>query len=173
MTFTLPTDEEIERELAAIRVSLLVATRHVRSPRHSTRYRTTRAIIIASAAAALLTAGAIVVAQVSQQQKDHYATCFEEVSLDSQQAVFILDDPSNPDFVIDPIEACGVVWRNDSWTVVSNGDPNDPNDGTAPIPPLVACTLPDGQAAVFPREGNTASGTDFCEALGLADWGSD
>ena len=173
MTFTLPTDEAVERELAAIRVSLLEATHHVRSPRRSTRHRTIRAVIIAGTAAAILTAGAIVVAQVTQEQKDTYATCFEHADLGSRQSVFIIFDPDDPDIVIDPIEACGVVWRNDSWTSVSNGDPDDPNDGAAEVPPLVACTLPDGQAAVFPREGSTASGTDFCGALGLADWGSD
>jgi hypothetical protein len=164
----LPTDEQVRAELVSVRTAVMDATRHVRSPKRSTRYRTIRGIIIAGTAAALLTAGAIVVARAAQETIDSYATCFEHASLDSRQHVFINDEGG-----LDPIDLCGIVWRNDSWTSVSNGDPDDPNDGDAPVPPLVACELADGAAGVFPREGSTASDTDFCAALGLADWDSD
>jgi hypothetical protein len=164
----LPTDDQVRAELATVRVAVLEATTHVRSPRRSTRYRTIRAVIIAGTAAALLTAGAIAVARASQEHIASYATCFEHPSLDSRQHVFISNEGD-----LDPAELCGIVWRNDSWTSVSNGDPDDPNDGTAAVPPLVTCTLADGAAGVFPREGATTPDTDFCATLGLADWDSD
>lgn len=164
----LPTDEQVRAELASVRSAVLDATRHVRSPKHSTRYRTIRAVIIAGTAAALLTAGAIAVARASQETIDSYATCFEHASLDSRTHGFISSSGG-----LDPIELCSIVWRNDSWTSVSNGDPDDPNDGTAPVPPLVTCALADESAGVFPREGSTATDKDFCAALGLAVWDSD
>ena len=164
----LPSDAQVRAELADVRARVLEATTHVRSPRRSTRYRTIRTVIIAGTIAALLTAGAIVVARASQQHIASYATCFEHAALDSRQHAFI-----NNEGGLDPIELCGIVWRNDSWTSVSNGDPDDPNDGTAPVPPLVVCELADGSAGVFPLEGSTASDEDFCEALGLAVWDSD
>lgn len=174
MSTLLPTDLEVERELALVRERVLEATRHVRSPRRSTRYRTTRTLIIAGAAVAILTAGAIVVAQVSQEQQETYVTCYDGASLDAQYTVFIsAPDEAAPDLVLDPKGLCGIAWANDSFGNTSNNDPDDPNDGDAPVPPLVSCILPDGQTAVFPREGSTASETDFCGTLGLADWGSD
>lgn len=57
------------------------------------------------------------------------------------------------------------------WDEASNLE--DPNDGTLPVPPLVACTGRDGIVAVFPREGSSASDKDFCGTLGLANWGPD
>lgn len=164
----LPTDEQVRAELASVRSAVLDATRHVRSPKHSTRYRTIRAIIIAGTAAALLTSGAIAVTRASQEEIDTYVTCFHSASLDSQTRGFIFTEGG-----LDPIELCGIVWRNDSWTGVSNGDPEDPNDGTAPVPPLVACELANGASGVFPREESTATNEDFCAALGLAVWDSD
>ncbi len=38
-----------------------------------------------------------------------------------------------------PFELCGLIWRNDLFDPANNNDP-DPNDGTTPVPPLVACT---------------------------------
>src|SRR5690606_22091232 len=111
---------------------------------------------IAGAAAAALTAGAIAVAQVSQEQKETHVTCYEQASLDSRYTVFIATPENEPEgFVFDPIELCGVAWQNESWGNTSNNDPDDPNDGDASIPPLEVCTLRNGQAAVFPREGST------------------
>lgn len=164
----LPTDAQVRAELVSVRAEVLAATRHVRSPKRSTRYRTIRAVIIAGTAAALLTAGAIAITRASQETIDSYATCFEHASLDSRTHAFISSSGG-----LDPVELCGIVWRNDSWTSVSNGDPDDPNDGTAPVPPLVVCELADESAGVFPREGSTATDTDFCAALGLADWDTD
>ncbi|MEO8261838.1 MAG: hypothetical protein ABI566_04645 [Pseudolysinimonas sp.] len=170
----LPSDEQVRAELAIVRASVLETTRHVRSPRRSTRYRTTRAVILAAAIAVALTAGTIAATRASQVQIGTTATCFEHPDLDSRQRVIYTSGADGqPLATFDPIEVCGLVWTNDSWTGVSNNDPDDPNDGDAPIPPLVACVLPDGSAGVFPREGDTGSPQDFCVTLGLADWDSD
>ena len=170
----LPSDEQVRAELAAVRVAVLEATHHVRSPRRSTRYRTTRAVIIGAAIAAALTAGTIAVTRANDVTIGSVATCFEHASLDARQNTISMTDESGqpvPEF--DPFDLCGHVWMNDSWTGVSNNDPDDPNDGDAPVPPLEACTLPNGAVGVFPREGSTASAQDFCATLGLTDWDFD
>jgi hypothetical protein len=171
---SLPTLEEVQRDLVDVRAEVLEQILHVRSARRSTRFRTIRGLVVAGAAAILLSAGAIAVLQASQQTIHSWATCYHGATLDSQtKHILALSDTLNPDANLDPIEACAHVWQNDSWGPVSNGDPDDPDDGNARVPPLVVCTLPDGTAGVFPREGSTASPEDFCGALGLADWGSD
>jgi hypothetical protein len=165
---TLPTDLEVAQQLVAVRANVLDATRRVRSPKRSTRYRTTRNLLIAGAAIAALTAGAIVIIQANADIVDRWAACYREASTEGEPH-YVSGDPDSSD---DPIALCEVIWRNDLWDESSNDDP-DPNDGTTPVPPLVACAGPDGVAAVFPREGSEASPEDFCETLGLADWSSD
>jgi len=165
---TLPTDLEIQQHLAPVRIAVLEATRTVRSPRRSTRFRVTRNIIIAAAAAAALTGGALAVSQALQGHIDHSATCFEHASLESHQqgvggAGATSDDP------IDPILNCEYIW-SEGYFEPGGYDSDSSHD--FPVPPdLTACTLPDGTAGVFPREGRPEH--DFCAALGLADWDSD
>lgn len=166
MTTTFPDDLEVERLLVPVRASVMQATQHVRSPKHSTRYRTARTLIIASAAVAILTAGTVVAVVERQAVIDHTAHCYVKPSLDAQQLTLkgltTADSPT-----LDPIAACATAWSNDAF--------NPANDGSTdhPVPDLVACTGSDGIAAVFPREGSTADDTGFCKALGLADWSSD
>lgn len=168
---TLPTDLEIAQNLASVRVAVLDATQHVRSPKRSTRYRTTRNLIIAGVAIAALTAGAIVAVQASQYDIDHTVTCYEERSLTSRQ-VPVLGAGDTEAEPLDPIEVCASIWRNGRFEP-STGHDADPDDGTDPVPELVLCRHGDGSAAVFPRDDGPASDEDFCEALGLADGGSD
>jgi hypothetical protein len=161
----LPSDLEVERQLADVRVAVIEATHHVRSPKRSTRYRTTRNLVIAAAAIAALTAGAIIVVQLSQETVDTTAACYPQPNLDTPPTyVFGAEGQTQDDWR----DLCGVLWQNDMFDPSSNDDP-DPNDGTSPIPELVACTRPDGLVAVFPAEDDK----DFCETLGLADWDSD
>jgi hypothetical protein len=165
----LPSDLDVERQLIDARIAVMEATLHIRSPRRSTRYRTTRNLIIAGAAVAALTAGAIVVAQVTAEQRAHSVTCYEEASLDSRTLVVwgVSDLPSD---TLDPVAGCAFIWRDGF-----DADPTDPNAGTGtnPVPDLVVCELPDGSAGVLPREDGPPGDTDFCAALGLADWDSD
>jgi hypothetical protein len=64
--------------------------------------------------------------------------------------------------VADALSACGDFWRQG---ILRAGDRNPVPPGHAngihPVPPLVACVLPDGTAAVFPGPAST------CTALGL------
>ncbi len=163
----LPSDSDVARQLAAVRTNVMQATRDVRSPKHSTRYRTTRNLIIAGAAVAALTAGTIVVIQYDRLTRSTVVACYPESSLDSQPVLVSKEPGSDPT----PVELCGLIWRNDIFDPANNNDP-DPSDGTSPFPPLVTCTGRDGLAAVFPLRGGE-SDEGFCETLGLADWDSD
>lgn len=164
---TLPSDLDVARRLVTVRAAVIESTHHVRSPKRSTRYRTTRNLIIAAAAIAALTGGAIVAIQAAQATIATNAWCYHDATLDSDPMVVIGDDGSTDD----PYDLCAVIWRSDLWDPANNNA--DPNAGTNPVPDMVACELPDGVVGVFPRDGSAASTEDFCEALGLADWGSD
>jgi hypothetical protein len=156
---SLPTDERIHELLIPVRAAVLEATRTVHSPRRPLRYRATRNLIVAGAAVAALTAGTIVAVTASQGYIDHTATCYEHASLDSRSfPVQGVTDPRTGK--LDPIEGCELVWREGAF-------------GPRPVPELVACTLPDASAAVFPREDGPGRDEDFCAALGLAAWDSD
>jgi hypothetical protein len=143
---TLPSDELVARSLAETRASVLEATHRVRSPKRSTRFRYTRNAIIAGGAVILLTAGALAVALENRDVIASAVTCYRHASLDSYPQGI-----STPDRPLDPIALCSDQYPT----------------GT----PIAVCTLPNGTAGVFPREGRPAD--DFCETLGLADWDSD
>ena len=162
---TLPSDLDVARQLVSVRTAVIEATHHIRSPKRSTRYRTTRNLIIAAAAIAVLTAGAIIVILYPTQDTDSVAACYLGPDLDSTLVLVAGEHGSTTN---DWDELCAVVWRNDLFDEANNNDP-DPNDGTSPVPNLVACARPDGLVAVFPVE----DGEGFCETLGLADWRSD
>jgi hypothetical protein len=162
MSASLPSDLEVERRVAEVRVAVLEATQHVRSPRRSTRYRITRNVIIATAAAALLTAGTIVAIRASQSDIETGVFCYPEPSLTGTPVVV----QTGIGYTLDPIDGC-----TEAWSLGLFDDPQSEEHGH-PVPDLAACTLPDGMAGVFPRPQGS-SGTDFCAALGLADWDSD
>jgi len=164
----LPSDLDVARQLTSVRAAVIEATHHVRSPKRSRRYRVTRNLIIASAAIAALTAGAIIAFQEPPEIVSGTVVCYRTASL-AEEGQYLGGDAGASD---DPVELCAWWWSNDGW---SGGDTSlyDPEGGPYPVPPLVACARPDGIAGVFPREGSTASDTDFCGTLGLADWDSD
>jgi hypothetical protein len=161
---TLPSDLDVARQLVSVRTSVMEATRRVRSPKRSTRYRTARNLIIAGVAIAALTAGAIVALQASDDVVEGHVTCYRTASLDQEPQTLGGTEGE------DPVEICAWFWSNDMW---SGTETYDPEGGDYPVPPLVACTGPDGIVAVFPNEDGDISDEDFCGALGLADWDSD
>jgi hypothetical protein len=161
MSALLPADDQVALLLAETRVAVLDATRRVRSPKRSTRYRVTRNIVIASVAAIALTAGAIAVARAVQEQIDTNVVCYETADLDST-AIW---GGTNPE-MFDPVAMCETAWATDSFD-----DPQGGEDMSHPVPELIVCTRPDGVAGVFPL--GDARSEDFCAALGLADWDSD
>jgi alkylation response protein AidB-like acyl-CoA dehydrogenase len=164
----LPDDLDIQRRLATVRVAVMEATEHVRSPRHSTRYRTTRNLIIAGAAIAALTAGTVIAVQATQDYIDQTVQCFEHASLDSRWAGVQGSGENNGP--LDPIDACTLIWHESHF---SPDGADEAGQGTGTVPDLVACTLSTGAPAGFPREDGPPDDTDFCAALGLADWDSD
>jgi hypothetical protein len=166
---TLPSDLDVAQQLKSVRAAVIETTHHVRSPKRSTRYRVTRNLIIATAAIAVLTAGAIVALQAPPDVIAGSVSCYHTASL-GEEPQLVMGEPGLSD---DAVALCAWWWSNDGWNDQGNPELWDPVLGDYPVPPLVACTLPDGIAGVFPREGSTASDTDFCEALGLADWSSD
>jgi hypothetical protein len=166
---TLPSDLDVARQLMSVRSAVIDATHHVRSPKRSTRYRTTRNLIIAAAAIAALTAGAIIVLQDPPDIIETHVTCYHTASL-SEEPQYLAGDPGSPD---DAVKLCAWWWSNNGWFDEGNPELWDPVRGDYPVPPLVACTSPTGTVAVFPNEGEPMSDTDFCGALGLADWDSD
>lgn len=167
---TLPSDLDVARQLMSVRDSVIDATHHVRSPKRSTRYRVTRNLIIASAAIAALTAGAIVALQAPPDIIEGSVACYRTPSLGDGEPMYILGEPGVSE---DAVELCSWWWSNDGWNDEGNPELWDPIRGDFPVPPLVACTMADGTAGVFPWEGAAASEEDFCETLGLADWDSD
>jgi hypothetical protein len=157
---SLPTDDQVAQRLADTRVAVMEATRHVHSPKRSTRYRVTRNALIAGVAIAALSAGAIAIVRAAQETIDSMVVCYEGASLDSTE----VSVQSNPD-EFDPVGMCQTVWAGDIFTDTES------EDFTHPVPELAPCTLPDERVGVFPL--GDARPEDFCAALGLADWDSD
>jgi hypothetical protein len=156
---SLPSDERVQQLLAPVRSAVLDATRTVHSPRRGARHRATRNLILAGAAVAALTAGTIVAVIAGPDYIDHTGTCYEHASLDSRS--FPVQGTTDPRTgKLDPLAGCELLWREGSF-------------GPRPVPELVACTLPDASAAIFPREDGPGRDEDFCAALGLAAWDSD
>jgi hypothetical protein len=60
--------------------------------------------------------------------------------------------------VNDAIASCSDLWRQGflvrGLTEIQRPKPNTSN----PVPPLIACTLPDGIAGIFPGDSNTCAG---------------
>ena len=72
----------------------------------------------------------------------------------------------SPEQVQSALSGCEALWRQGflvPGSTVRNPPQEGQNSGTRQIPTLVACTLPDGTAAIFPTEGPFT-----CGKLGLA-----
>jgi len=106
-----------------------------------------------------------------QPTEFHYAQCYSSVTADTDfrttlgigKAHRADEDVPAPVDVINALGSCGNLWsqgvlRKDvPMSVESTFAPG----GTAPVPPLVACTLPDGAVGVYPGDEST------CQTLGL------
>lgn len=60
------------------------------------------------------------------------------------------------------ISACAALWRQGAIGQPSQGPDSSRSSQEFPVPPLVACVLPNGEAAVFPGSEN------ICIRLGIA-----
>ncbi len=71
-------------------------------------------------------------------------------------------DGWTPDVVSNLVEMCAAEWRAGAlWQDRGDPTPEPSPTGEYPIPELVPCVLPNGQAAVFPGDSAT------CNQLGL------
>ena len=143
---TLPSDLDVARQLVAVRAAVIEATHHVRSPKRSTRYRTTRKLIIAARRSRPSPPARSSSSRRARRHR-HRRRLLSSPSLDQRA------DPRGPGDRARPrrlrsSSAAGVAATTCS-TTANNNDP-DPNDGTSPVPPLVACTRPDGARGGLP-----------------------
>ena len=133
-------------------------------------------LLIAAAAAVVAagtSAGAYAYAQHSQPVTDKsQAHCYSVASLSAGPESFTtvaqatLAGSPHAAQVDDALAVCAALWRQGILHPGPQGarGPAAPDPaGTSPVPPLVACVLPDSTAAVFP--GTTST----CAALGLAN----
>jgi len=171
---TLPTDEEVMRQLAEVRLRVMEATQTVRSPKRSTVFRRTRNLIVVGATGLALTAGGIFVSS-TLVEREATAQCFAGASLNAPTAQaldlgIVQDDrtPAQP-ARFDPVAQCAHLWAIGEFEPGADPSKSEP---IYPVPPLTACTLSNGVAAVFPnREEITAE--KLCGTLGLAVWDPD
>jgi hypothetical protein len=69
--------------------------------------------------------------------------------------------PGSPAQVDNAIAVCADFWRQGFLVAGKTGIQRRPASQSNPVPPLIACTLPDGRAAIFPGDQDT------CAQLGL------
>lgn len=167
----LPDNDEVNARLAAVRRVVLTAapTRRVVHPRRL-------ALILSASAIAVigLTAGAVAVVQASHEQITYSVACYAHDSVSGP--ITGVGEPQGidasghaaPRTPTNPVTTCADMWRK--GIVGQPAPPKDPNVAHFPVPSLVGCTMADGIGAGFPREGSTASDSDFCGSLGLTVW---
>jgi hypothetical protein len=112
------------------------------------RPRRRRGALVAAAVAAvavLTTAAAAWILSRSATDTSRVA-CYAAATLDADVA------PAAGASGVAPLEACADVWRSGSFR----------SYGAGAVPPLAACVLPTGEAAVFPGDPTV------CDRLGLA-----
>jgi len=132
-------------------------------------------IAVAGAAALALTAGTIAVVQATREQINYSVLCYSGASTSSSYTTATDPTATNTKTgqtdrkATDPVSVCGETWR--MGLVGQKPDPQrDPNTANFPVPKLVACTTANGVGAAFPRGNSSATGTDFCNSLGLTPW---
>jgi hypothetical protein len=136
------------------------------------RRRGRKPVLIAAGAAAIVvgtTAGAIVYVQHSQPVTNKsVARCYTEANLgggDQFHGTTIAEagvPGSRAPQVDNAVSVCADLWRQGFLLPGAAGVARQPNTKAHHlVPPLVACVMPDGTAAVFPGNPRT------CASLGL------
>jgi hypothetical protein len=154
-----------EADLTRILDSISTAT-SVRARRRTITHRFA-AVAGAVALVAASTAGLLVVQQASSTMLN-VAECYSAADLESAHWGAVRTDEEMPSGipplsvrVANATEMCATSWR-----FGTNSDDRSIEPGEFPVPPLVACTLPDGRIAVFPSNDPASVA---CAALGLPD----
>lgn len=131
--------------------------------KHASRRWAPRTLAAGIAAVVLLSGGAatayVAFAPATDRSK---VRCYSEASIGSDTDYHGTEAgvPSSAGGVDDPIALCAAIWRAGIIRVGSyhaDGPASEPQ----PVPPLVACALQNGVAAVFPGDAQT------CRRLGL------
>lgn len=146
----------------------LVVSEHRNTPHRSRRVATVSVIaglgvVVVGGVAA---AGVLLAAKPATDRTT--GRCYSTISSDfgddfpgSSMANAARPGGATPELPPVALEDCAAAWRAGAMAAPgSNPSPNAA--GEYPVPPLVACVLPSGQAAVFPGPPTT------CAALGLA-----
>ena len=136
------------------------------TPTAARRRPSRRRIVVAAGAALLLTTGAAAYVASRPASDKSVVRCYTVAGLDGGDVFrgtsvsVVTRDRIVP--IEDALSACARAWRDGVLVAGAAGpvDP-DPRRVPAPVPPLVACTLPQGIAAVFPGDDAT------CRRLGL------
>ncbi|MCU1495565.1 MAG: hypothetical protein JWO62_3329 [Acidimicrobiaceae bacterium] len=130
-----------------------------------------RVLFIGGIVGALLAGGGVAAAVVALQPQApavrDVARCYSQVSTDFSSSfpgteVAVAAPAGNtqrPDVPAQVISACGAIWR---VGFPPHGAPAATGQNN-PVPALVACVLPSGEAAVFPGDAST------CSKLNLPD----
>lgn len=174
MIGSLPSDEEVRRQLLDVRSRVMDAVRTEQSPRRSTTFRRARGLVIVGVVGLGLTAGGVFVAS-SSVDREATVRCYSNTSLNSSMTEAMSagvqqTDESSGDFGGHlPTVVCSAVWSAGHF--IPGVDQNE-IDHIYPVPPLAACTLSNGMAAVFPNREELPA-AELCGTLGLAEWDSD
>ena len=127
------------------------------APRARRRHRMRRVgAIVASAATIAAVSGMYFAVRASQHDIQRAAYCYAGPSLDAPRSevssVDVATNVKTGEKVIeapaDPIPLCTVIW---SSGIIHHESGTPPKEVPGPVPNLVACVLPDGVPAVFPR----------------------
>lgn len=140
----------------------------VRRAPHCRRW--TAPVTLASGAVIVLTTGAAAAYVALAPATDHSRVrCYSEASLGGGGS-YKGTDAGTPESstagkitAVAPLDLCSALWRA-GVVLPGHTHAETPVSQPQPIPPLVACTLKDGVAAVFPGDVQT------CAKLGLPAW---
>jgi hypothetical protein len=129
--------------------------------------RRTRLILLVAIALVLASAVAgITLLRTAPVTDKRTARCYTAMSIGSDKTfsgttIGVAGTPGSVAQVDDAMASCSDLWRQGflvpGMTAIQRPKPNTSN----PVPSLVACTLPDGIAGIFPGDSNT------CAKLGL------
>jgi hypothetical protein len=103
-----------------------------------------------------------------------YAQCYSSVTADTGYRTTLAigtehradEDTPAPAEVNDAIGSCGNLWSQGILRkgVPMSAEPTPAPGGTAAVPTLVACTLPDGTVGVYPGDASTCRTLDLPSA---------
>ncbi|MGC4174002.1 hypothetical protein [Demequina sp.] len=161
-------DAEIARRVGSIRHNVARQIPIERKRRNKRIW-----IVSGVVAAAVAATGAALVVRAASNVIKYEVRCYEAPSLDAdygqvQSAPWVDDNGNTGQPEVEPTTECAELWR--AGLVGQPTPPDDPNSASFDVPELVACELPDGSSAVFPRETSSATNKEFCNELGLAPW---